>query len=102
MALYFPGKWIHKVWGVLMLAVVVAAFLPAILATRELKTYCGQLQVGASIEELQSQADAAGYQFSPLGDGRAFIDDVRSFGRPSCNLRFSAQGLVAAEYSTND
>jgi hypothetical protein len=85
-----------------MLVVVIVVFMPAILATRELKNYCGQLAIGAPLAELQSQAEAAGYRFSPVVGGRAFVDDVRSFGRPSCNLQFSDQGLVAAEYSSND
>jgi hypothetical protein len=102
MAIYIPGKWIHKVWGGLMLAVVIVVFLPAILATRELKNYCGALAIGSPIAEVKAEAEARGYRLSQLVDGRTMIDDVRSFGRPTCTLRFDPGSLLAAEYSSND
>jgi hypothetical protein len=77
-------------------------FLPAILATKELKKYCGELAVGTSAAAVKLQAESRGYRLWQMVDGRTMIDDPGSFGRPSCNVRFGPQGLEAVEFSTND
>lgn len=101
MALYFPGKWIHKVIGGMMLVGVLYAFWPAVAARKGLETFCQQLVAGASLAEVQAQAEARSYDVSALIDGRAQIDDARSFRRPTCDLQFGANGLVTAQYSAN-
>jgi hypothetical protein len=101
MATYFPGKWIHKVIGAMLLVGVLYAFGPAFVARIKLENFCEQLVAGTSIAELQAQVEARDYDISPVVDGRARIDDVRSFRRPSCDLQVGAQGLTSARYSKN-
>jgi hypothetical protein len=101
MALNAPGKWIHKVYGGFMLAIVVYAFLPGMVAKKEMKGFCEALATGASVAEVQSKAAAHHYDFSPPVDGRALIEDEGNYGPQKCDMRFGTSGLLSAQYRFN-
>jgi hypothetical protein len=101
MAVYIPGKWIHKAYGSVMLAVLLLAFLPGMTAKKEMKGFCEGLAAGASVAEVKSSAAAHEYEFSPLVDGRALIEDEGNFGPQKCDVRFGTSGLLSAQYIFN-
>jgi hypothetical protein len=98
MALYIPGKWIHKVYGVAMLGIVIFAFLPGVAGKREMKGFCEALSAGTSLPAVQSQAVERGYEFTLLADDHALVEDEGYFGPQKCDLRFGAPGLLSTAY----
>jgi hypothetical protein len=98
MALYIPGKWIHKVYGVAMLGIVVLAFLPGMAGKREMKGFCEALPTGTSLPTVKSQAAEHGYGFTLLADNQAVVEDEGYFGPQRCELSFGTPGLVSAAY----
>lgn len=99
MALYIPGKWIHKVIGAAMLGVVVLVFLPGMLAKKEMKGFCEALVAGSPVATVQSQATGHEYDFTMLADGHALVSDEGFFGPQKCDLRFGATGLLSSAYA---
>jgi hypothetical protein len=93
-----PGKWIHKVYGAVMLVVVIVAFVPGIAGKREMKGFCEALVVGSSVPTVKSQALARNYEFTPMADDQAVVEDEGYFGPQRCELRFGASGLASATY----
>jgi hypothetical protein len=93
-----PGKWIHKVYGAVMLGVVIVAFVPGMLAKKEMKGFCESLAVGSSVQTLKSQALARNYEFTVLADNQAVVEDEGNYGPQRCELRFGASGLASATY----
>ena len=90
-------QWVFIGMAIMMLAGVVFAYLPFFLATRQVQTFCKELPAGASIEGVRARAEQMGYEVSPIEGGSALLEDPRSYGRRTCNLRFGAQGLIAYE-----
>jgi hypothetical protein len=90
-------QWVFIGMAVMMLAGIGVAYFPFFLATRQVQTFCKELPVGASIEAVRAKAEEMGYEVSPVEGGRALLEDPQSYGRRTCNLRFGAQGLIAAE-----
>jgi hypothetical protein len=93
-----PGKWIHKVYGAVMLVVLIFAFVPGILGKKEMKGFCEALAVGSSVPTVKSQALARNYEFTALANDQAVVEDEGNFGPQRCELRFGASGLASATY----
>jgi hypothetical protein len=98
MAVFMPGKWIHKAYGSVILGIVIIAFVPAMVAKKEMKGFCEQLPVGASVSAVQSQVAAHDYNFSLLAGDHAVVDDEGYFGPHRCDVRFGDKGLVSSVY----
>ena len=91
--------WVNGGMVALFLAGTLFAFWPFINASREMRGFCDGLKPGQTAAQVRQQAAAMDYELTVAADGNAELDDVRSGGRRSCQLRFGPQGLVSAVYA---
>ncbi len=90
-------KPIHFGMGLAMVLGLLAAFWPLHLASSQMRRFCAELAIGATMDEAQAKAAAHGYEISPGDEGQALVSDPRSLGRRTCTLRFGTSGLLVAE-----
>lgn len=77
------------------------AFLPAMLASREVRRFCGGLAEGTPLYEVRSLAVAGGYGFEQAVGGHVVVEHPRSLGRAYCDLGFDAGGRLASKKLDN-
>jgi hypothetical protein len=102
MASLARGKRIILVVGLALLAGLAWVVWPFIVGPGQMQTFCGSLEVGSSMKQIQTLAEQHGFRISVPSDGRVFVYDSSSFGRFTCDLQFKSDSLVSAIYSLND
>lgn len=95
-------KRVGVVLGLLLLAGLGWLAWPFIASPSQMEGFCSSLAMGASIEQVKTQAAQHGYRVSSLIEGRAFVHEPSSFGRFTCDVKFGPDGLVSSIYSYND
>lgn len=73
------------------------AFSPFAIAWWKMHSFCRDLPIGTSYEDIERKAKDVGYVVSPIVDGRARIDDPPSYGRRSCSISFGERGLAKVD-----
>jgi hypothetical protein len=81
---------------------IVVAFTPAFFYWRTLRTFCEDLAPGATLAEVQAQAEKRNLEVPQVVDGGVVIEHPRLQSRPQCILQFDAEGKLASRvFDTN-
>ncbi len=79
---------------VVLLGGTVTPFVPAFLAAREMKQFCGALATGAALQSIQAQAESRRYDVVEERGGWWRVEHPGSLGRAFCEVRIDAQGRL--------
>jgi hypothetical protein len=102
MTLSARRKRINTILGLVLLLGLGFVFLPFVRGRGEMQKFCSSLQPGTNLSQVQAQAAARGYRVTEPVEGRAFVHEIRSFGRFNCDLRFGSDGLSSSAYTDNN
>lgn len=80
----------------LILALTSLEYVPAILATRQTKTFCKGLATGTSLAEVRSRATSEKFTVSPVREGTWMIEHRWSIGRAYCVTHFDPSGQLSS------
>ncbi len=102
MTLSTRRKRINTMLGLVLLVGLGYVFWPFVRGHGEMQEFCGSLQPGTNLSQVQAQAAVRGYEVTKPIEGRAIVHEVRSFGRFNCDLRFGSGGLESSAYADNN
>ena len=83
-------------WISLILAVTSLEYVPAVLATKETKTFCKGLATGTSLADVRSRATLEDFSVSPVREGTWMIEHRWSIGRAYCVTHFDPSGNLSS------
>lgn len=96
MAISQSRKWNMIGLGGMLLAGVLVGWSPFIAARWQMHRFCADLKPGTAAATISAQAAAAGYESLSMAEGVVRVQDPRSMGRYTCDLRFDDKGLASA------
>ena len=70
-------------------------YIPAMLAARDTKAFCGGLAAGTALTEVTARATRAGYATTKLKETSWLVEHPHSIGRAWCVVHFDADARLS-------